>query len=570
MDPTKWAKYVNDPVGFARDFFPTLRLTEYQRDILQSVADNPETWVYSGHKLGKTAVAALVALWFFLTRRGRVYLIARTEKNLETALWPAVVKLIQQAAIRDPESAEPKPLLDANGTPVKPPFELKVNQLLIQTIEPDGTSDPNYFVRGFLQNDPEAISGQHLPRDKDGRATVLVIVDEASNQEPWLYETVTAYAHRILEIGNPIHAVGTFYDKCTGGKVWIKNEDRPNDPPTLDRNVIHVCAEDSPNVKIGRARAKRGLPPLDVVPGILSYRDFQRFSKIWTAHEKRWKLDGQFPDESTNRLFPKEWLELAHAIYDVLARHNEHLKARGRRPKMGYPLALGIDCGRSKLGDLTSFTVVGRYGWVYSESAHIHDTTVTYRKTIELAKRFKISPDFIAFDQAIGGPIADQLRSRKGWEVADVNFGMKDGIETKKYENLRASMYGQVAASMELRYREDENGEQRLRGHLAKMLTTNPSQWPKDWTCFAIPRTESELVRELAVLPLWHSDRTGALILPPKDRKPTGKMGATRTCLRELLGRSPDRGDSLALAYYAYERGQEYRRLSRIDHDLVY
>lgn len=565
LKPDRWAKYANNPVAFARDFFPTVKLAPYQRDILESVAKNPETWVYSGHKLGKTMVAALVALWFFLTRRGRVYLIARTEKNLETALWPALVKLIQQAAIRDPDSHEPKPLMDPNGNPVRPPFDLKTIQLLVQTIEPDGSSDPNFFIRGFLQNDPEAISGQHLPLQDDGTPTVLVIVDEASNQEPWLYDTITAYAHRVLEIGNPIHSVGTFYEKCTGGQVWLKNDDRPDDPPVLDRNVIHVCADDSPNVKIGRARAKRGLPPVDLVPGIINYRDFQRFSKIWPAHERRWKLDGLFPDEATNRLFPKDWLELSHALYEILARFNQ---AHGNK-KFGRPLALGVDCGRSKIGDLTSFTVVGRYGWVYSESAHVHDTMQTYRRTIELAKRFRIRHERIAFDQAIGGPIADQLRSRKGWEVHDVNFGMREGIDKAKYENLRAEMYGEVAAAMELRYREDEHGQQKLRGHLAKMLATDPVDWPKQWKCFAIPRTESELIRELAVLPLWHSERTGALILPPKDRKPSAKVGR-QTCLRELLGRSPDRGDSLALAWYAWRRGQEVHDLSTVDGPLCY
>lgn len=566
-----FAEYRRNPVAFVRDFWPSQKLAGYQARILDSVADNPETFCYSGHKLGKTFTAAVAALWFFLTRKGRVYLIARTQHNLETALWPALCRLLDTATVRDPTSDpdNPQPLLDAAGYPVKSPFHVRRNHLLVQVVENDGAVDANTFIRGFLQNEQEAIAGQHLARLPGGEPSVFVIVDEASNQEPWLYECVTAYAHRLLQIGNPIHSDGLFYDKCKAGDAWHRDEDRPEAPPTLYRRVIHVAADDSPNVRLGRARAKRGLPPTDVVPGVLSYGDFQRFSKIWPAHKRRWGLEGLFPDETTNRLFPEDWLELSHALYAILQRHNADLQARGRQPKLGQPLALGIDCGRSVSGDLTTFTVVGKYGWVHSESHHIADTAVTYRKTIDLARRFKIKPTFIAFDQAIGGPIADQLRDRKGWDVADVNFGSTEHIDREKYANQRASLYGELAAAMELRYRIADDGSKRLRGRLQKMLDTPPGEWPKPWTCLAIPREETELRRELAVLPRQHSQRSGALLLPPKEPRPGRKLRPGEFCLRELLGRSPDRGDSFVLAFYAWQRGREIRELSVVRGPLV-
>jgi hypothetical protein len=41
--------------------------------------------------------------------------------------------------------------------------------------------------------------------------------------------------------------------------------------------------------------------------------------------------------------------------------------------------------------------------------------------------------------------------------------------------------------------------------------------------------------------------------------------------LRELLGgRSPDRGDACVLAYYAWQRGQEFAALEEVDRPLVY
>jgi hypothetical protein len=571
-----WAKYRSDPLAFVADYWPAQRLAPYQGAILESVAANPETFVYSGHKLGKTFTAAMAALWFFLTRKSRVYLIARTQDNLETALWPGIVRLLNSASVRDPASdlANPRPLLDSMGHPVASPFKPKVkqNHLQLHVIEQDGGVDQNCFVRGFLQNVQEALAGQHAPRMAGDEPTVLVIVDEASNQEPWLYETVSAYAHRLLMIGNPIHGDGVFYEKCKAGDEWHRDEDRPEAPAVLYRKVIHVSAEDSPNVKLGRARAKHNLAPIDIVPGILGYADYKKFSKIWPASKRRWGLDGLFPDETTNRLFPEDWLELAHALCDLLRRHNAELKAKGRRPKLGYPFGLGIDCGRSAAGDMTSFTVVGRYGWVHSESAHIADTSVVYKKVIALARRFKIRSEFIAFDSAIGGPISDLLNARKGWETAAVNFGSREHIDTERFANMRASLYGEVAAAMELKYRTANDGtsSKRLKGQLRKMLDTPPDQWPKSWQCVAIPREETELCRELKVLPRQHSHKNGALLLPPKERRDGRRMRPGEFCLRDLLGRSPDRGDSFVLGYYGLQRGLEIRDLSRCDHPLIY
>jgi hypothetical protein len=213
-----WAVYRRNPVGFVHNFWPAQKLAGYQADMLTSVADNPETFVYSGHKLGKTFCAAMAAAWFFLTRKARVYLIARTEGNLDTAVWPALLRLLDTATVRDP-----RPLVDPNGRPVRAPFPLTRTHLAVQVVEGDGSTDKNCFIRGFLQNEQEAIAGQHLARLPDGSPSVLVIVDEASNQEAWLYDTVSAYAHRLLMIGNPIHAIGTFYDKCKAGDAWHRD-----------------------------------------------------------------------------------------------------------------------------------------------------------------------------------------------------------------------------------------------------------------------------------------------------------------------------------------------------------
>jgi hypothetical protein len=65
---------------------------------------------------------------------------------------------------------------------------------------------------------------------------------------------------------------------------------------------------------------------------------------------------------------------------------------------------------------------------------------------------------------------------------------------------------------------------------------------------FILPPTYQALRQELAVLPLMY-DSEGRMYLPPKDdarAKATGQVS-----IRQLLGRSPDRADSLVLAVHA-------------------
>ena len=61
---------------------------------------------------------------------------------------------------------------------------------------------------------------------------------------------------------------------------------------------------------------------------------------------------------------------------------------------------------------------------------------------------------------------------------------------------------------------------------------------------FALPPDGHQLREELAVLPLQY-DSEGKLYLPPKDS--TSARATGQRSLRQLLGRSPDRADSLVL-----------------------
>ncbi|HEX5443707.1 MAG TPA: hypothetical protein VFW87_07760, partial [Pirellulales bacterium] len=103
-DPLEpWKSLHNDPAGFAAHIWPGFQLADYQREILESVRDNNQTFVFSGHKMGKSLVAAMAALWFFTTRSpATVLVISASEQQLEHVMWAELRRLLMHAAEKLP------------------------------------------------------------------------------------------------------------------------------------------------------------------------------------------------------------------------------------------------------------------------------------------------------------------------------------------------------------------------------------------------------------------------------------------------------------------------------------
>jgi hypothetical protein len=141
-------------------------------------------------------------------------------------------------------------------------------------------------------------------------------------------------------------------------------------------------------------------------------------------------------------------------------------------------------------------------------------------RTIRLIEEHNLWAGWVAFDAGGGGKqIGDRLREQ-GYPVQLIGFG--ESAEAKlAYRNRRAEMYG------------------KLREYV------NPK---REGGVFALPADAMELRRELAVLPLQY-DSEGRMQLIPKEA--ATEQGPS---LRRLLGRSPDRADSLALAVWALSR----------------
>jgi hypothetical protein len=141
-------------------------------------------------------------------------------------------------------------------------------------------------------------------------------------------------------------------------------------------------------------------------------------------------------------------------------------------------------------------------------------------RTVRLIQQHNLPPERVAIDAGGGGKqIADRLHEQ-GYYVRALGFG-ESADDNQAFKNKRAELYGNLRRLLDP---ERENGG------------------------FLLPPLAGELRQELAVLPLQY-DSEGRMFLPPKERRTN--QAAHIVSLRELLGRSPDRADSLALAAWA-------------------
>lgn len=175
-----------------------------QADVLLAAAMSPRVVVRSGHKIGTTLTAAILAHWWARTRSSaRTVLTSSTPRALQALLWSSLRRL-------DPSIAAPSslPLQHrlANG-----------NELLgLSPEEPGrfaGFGDETLFVVDNAEDVPDAVF--------------------AALEGPLLHG-----AHCVV-LGKPTKTTGAFRSLCLG--------------ETYPRfRCLAVSSEESPNVKAGR------------------------------------------------------------------------------------------------------------------------------------------------------------------------------------------------------------------------------------------------------------------------------------------------------------------------------
>lgn len=261
-DENPFAKYRDDPVGFARD---VLGLTVWpaMEAILLAVRDHKKVTVRSGHKVSKSTTAATIALWRCLCReRSRTVLSAPTARQVKAIIWKELTRRHRDARLPGDLFSDP-----ATGLRYR---------------------DSEVF--GFSTDQPErmaGISGEDLE----------FIIDEASGVGEEIFEAIEgnmAGGAGILLISNPTQTSGTFYDSHTTKRhLW---------------KTIHISSEDTPNVREGRV----------VIPGLATKAWVDEKLNEWGPESPLFqvRVRGNFPSQGENTVIGLGLVETARQRFD--------------------------------------------------------------------------------------------------------------------------------------------------------------------------------------------------------------------------------------------------------------
>ena len=255
------ARYAGDPCGFFRDvlgFDPW----DAQIEIAEAVRDHDLVAVRSGHKIGKSSIAAGLVLWWACTRdNARAVATAPTGRQVRSVLWREVRALYRRAKRR--------------GYTLGEIFKVPERGF----VREGGDYESEVF--GFSTDDPDQFSGI-------SGAHILYVVDEASGVEEAIFEAIhgnRAGGAKVLLLGNPTRPVGSFA-QAFKSPDWIR---------------IHVSSARAANHN--DARQRRGLPP---IKGLATTRWISERARVWGVDSAVYQIrvEGEFATQGTDAVIP--------------------------------------------------------------------------------------------------------------------------------------------------------------------------------------------------------------------------------------------------------------------------
>lgn len=479
-------KYAQDPCGFAEQILG-IRLSPSQRVILEAARDHRRVSVRSGHKVGKSTTAAIIALWEYCTRpEGRVIFTAPTARQVDAILWRELAKLRSRAGCcvrcreqcaRD-NAPEPRPCEHSS---------LIAGQM--NSLARSGFRSHDFReVVGFTARDAEAVAGISGPY-------LRYIVDESSGVGDDIFEAIEgnrAGGASLVLFSNPTRTEGEFFRSHKEKAQQVG----PDGKIVGFYRCIHVSSEDTPNVLEGR----------DVFPGLATREWVDEKRAEWGEDSPLYKVRvrGEFVENEDGKILSIHALTQAEERWATTP-------AEGR-------LHIGLDpAGPGQGGDESVFAV--RRGLkivqIYplrglTEDAHVSHLIGLLK---EHRRRREQSP-VVTIDRE--GPIGASLygrlkavaasRRHDSFEIVGVRSSDKAAREPQIYDRVRDELWACLAA------------------------------WFRDGG--AIPE-DARLSLELHA-PSWFQPLGSAkLKVTPKSE------------LRKMLdGRSPDRADAVALSVW--------------------
>lgn len=382
-------RYQQDPELFAHEVLGS-RWWFRQREIAEAVASSRRTIVKSGNGVGKTYLAADLALWFLYSfPQSTVLTTAPTWRQVRHVLWEEIRRRFRMAL---------KPL----------PGVLLTTRIC---------AGDGWQGLGLATTDGVRFQGFHAQN-------LLVILDEAGGIPGEIWEAVEGVAvganNRILAIGNPLHASGRFYEIFRGSGEWRRITMNALEHPNITgEGPVVPGAVTREAVRQRVAEWCEELPEgADAGPDAFEWEG----RRYVPGNLFRTRVLGEFPDADDDALIPLRWVEAAM---------ERSLPAIGRRRMAADVARFGGDS-----------TVIGcRVGPVLT-----HMEVVRGSDTMDVAGRiaaqaYAFQPETIAVDSiGIGAGVVDRLVELQIEGVEGVNVALP-AWDTERFANRRAELY---------------------------------------------------------------------------------------------------------------------------------
>src|SRR3990167_8522368 len=256
-------QYQRDPELFFRHAWPDIYLWDKLLEVIRALLENRRVVVPSGHGVGKTWLAARIALWFLYCHPpAKVITTAPTWPQVENLLWSEMRKAWADA------------IFPLGGIMLLTALKIREDWFAIGFSTRGKASEREFGTPKF--------QGYHSPN-------LLVVLDEAPGVEHAVWTSIetliTGENNKILADGNPTSPSGDFYEACKS-PLWKK---------------IVISSFDHPNVKENRI----------IVPGAVTTEWIDERRQDWGEDSPLWKAKvlGEFPDEGEDTLIPLSWLE---------------------------------------------------------------------------------------------------------------------------------------------------------------------------------------------------------------------------------------------------------------------
>lgn len=482
------------PADFALEVFG-LELWEGQQKICSAAVSSEAVACKSGHKCGKSTVAAVLAWWFACTRsNARVIITAPTDRQVKQVVWREVRRLWRESR-KSTCSECGRRSFDSTccGTQTVPPrFQLPEPALAPDT----GITLPeNSQILGFTAKNQEAMAGISAPE-------MLYIVDEASGVEEAIFEAIEgnlAADARILLISNPTRTAGQFF------KAFHQERS--------EWALVSMSSEDTPNARTGER----------VIPGLAGKKWVEKRRRIWGVDDPRYqvRVKGNFPRQAANSVVSMGLLEQA--------------RDRWADTESTGILVVGVDVARFGDDKSVAFTRKGLRTF-RPRIVNGYDSIQVAGMVLELVRQSECPGCGDVIDAATCGKCkVETKRLRPAHKRAEIRVDAGGGYGGGVADILRANI-------------EDDPDL----ANYVQVIEVHPSGSPTD-DDFAKKRDElwfgiRKFLEGGGSLPPDCDDLDEELIAVTYSFNLAGKMKVEgKDEIKKQLGRSPDEADALAL-----------------------